>query len=177
MWTQLSNVFVMASLDGSHKRGDYMRKGQDWERTEANVQRMRKECPHVQFRLWPTVSVFNVLHLPDFYLYMQQRELIGVDDIVTNILLEPVFYSVRTLPPALKRTVTQRYDEFVRDDLTKLGVREETKDQFRAVVAYMNEEQLNALGKFRFMTRKLDALRKESFADTFPELRSLMSET
>ena len=174
MWKEFDDIFILASLDGSHERGDYMRKGQKWDLVEENIGTMRKECPHVRFRLSPTVSLFNAYHLLDFYRELLDKGLIRVDEIATNILLEPEMYSVKNFPPRMKSELTGLYEEFVTAYLEEKKASEETKGHFRAVVNYMNSGDLNKLGRFRWVTRRLDEIRGEDFSSVFPELEELM---
>ena len=46
---------------------ELMRKGCDWDKIVNNRQRMLQVCPDVDFYISPTVSLMNVLHVPDFH--------------------------------------------------------------------------------------------------------------
>jgi len=174
MWNGFNDVFIMASLDGSHGRGDYMRKGQHWEVTEENIRRIRRECPRVRFRLSPTISLFNAFHLIDFYKELYEKGTIHINEFATNILLEPSMYNIRNFPEPLKARLTCQYNEFIATYLTDHNASEETKNHFRAVIQYMNEESLHRLFIFKAVTRILDKLRNESFPEVFPELGELL---
>ena len=91
-WRHFPNVTVCASLDGKGARGEYLRKGQRWDRTERNRERLRREAPHVKFLLHPTISLMNILHIPDFHRDWAERGLIGWSDISLNLLLSPEYY-------------------------------------------------------------------------------------
>ena len=49
LWKKFDSVSVGASLDASGSRGEYIRKGQDWQETVENRQRMLEICPQVDF--------------------------------------------------------------------------------------------------------------------------------
>ena len=174
MWKSFEDVFIMASLDGSHRRGDYIRKGQKWDVTEKNLSLIKEACPHVRLHLFPTISIFNAIHLIDFYKEMLEKGLIGADDIIANMLVEPVEYNIRNFPPHLKSEITRKYDDFIATCLEGEDVVEETKNQFRAVITYMNGEDLDHLGKFRSATKRLDEMRNEDFREVFPEIKELL---
>jgi len=174
MWSNFKNIFIMASLDGSHKRGDYMRKGQKWEIVEKNIAKIRKECPHIRFQLCPTVSLFNAFHLIDFYKQLYEKGYIQVDEIATNILLEPPAYNIRNFPPHLKSKLTQMYNDFITTYLEPKNAGETTINHFRAVINYMNEKKLNKLSRFKLLTMALDDLRNENFSEVFPEIKELV---
>ncbi|MDP7196697.1 MAG: twitch domain-containing radical SAM protein, partial [SAR202 cluster bacterium] len=59
-WRQFNNVDVVASLDGSYKRGEWIRKGTRWSKIVANRNEMKEMLPNTMFGITPTVSVFNV---------------------------------------------------------------------------------------------------------------------
>ncbi len=174
MWKNFKDILIMASLDGSHERGEYMRKGQKWDIIEKNIAKIRKECPHIYFQLSPTISVFNAFHLIDFYKGLYEKGYIKVDEIATNILLEPAEYNIRNFPPHLKSKLTQQYDDFIATYLEANNATEKTKDHFRAVINYMNEENMNNLSGFKTITKRLDKLRNEEFPEVFPEIKELV---
>ncbi len=118
LWSQFEDVHVHASLDDSGPRGELQRKGQSWARTLENRERMLAQVPHVDFMLTPTISVFNVLRLPELHREWTRRGLIAVDAFMPHTLRSPRAYSLRVLPPPLKRDVeaaTERHLEWIAD--------------------------------------------------------------
>jgi radical SAM protein with 4Fe4S-binding SPASM domain len=67
-WKLFKNVAVGASLDGSGKHAEYIRKGTDWKQVEQNRIEMLQVCPQVDFYISPTLSIMNAWQLPDFHL-------------------------------------------------------------------------------------------------------------
>lgn len=108
LWQGFEDVFVHASLDGEGSRGELQRKGQAWTQVLENRQRMQKICPHVDFLLTPTISIFNVLHLPDFHRNWVEQELIHLDECMPHTLKRPQIYSLQVLPSALKSQVAEK---------------------------------------------------------------------
>ncbi|HHG83751.1 MAG TPA: twitch domain-containing radical SAM protein [Bacteroidetes bacterium] len=108
LWNEFEDVFVHASLDGEGKRGEFQRKGQDWNQVLENRRRMREKCPQVDFLLTPTISIFNVLHLPDFHRNWTESGLIHLDECMPHTLKQPAAYSLRVLPPPLKAEVATK---------------------------------------------------------------------
>lgn len=171
LWRRFERVFIMASLDGSGRRGEYMRTGTDWPTIVANRERLLEECPHIDFRIYPTVSVMNVLHLPDFYREWLEAGYIGADGIYCNILYEPPAYDIRNLPETLKRRVEDVYREFIDDYLTGLGENAApARLHFEAVLQHMAGGGTDRWSEFRALTARLDELRGEQFERVFPEL-------
>jgi hypothetical protein len=154
-----------------------MRKGQRWPDIVANRQRMQRECAHIDFCILATVSIMNVLHVPDFYRAWRADGLIDPGQMQLNILFEPAYYNVRTLPAELKDRVEDAYRSFI-GELTAEGTQTANlRSDCLALIDYMRAEQWNELPDFRRFTTALDGLRGESFADTFPELGELLDGT
>lgn len=175
MWSQFSDIFIMASLDGSHERGEYLRKGQDWKETVAFRERMLEVCPNVRFRLDPTVCVQNVLHLPDLYQEWYENGYIGVNDIAFNMLYDPPYYNITSLPKHIKKRVEDKYSTLIKEYLMNVpGISQETINHFTAVVEHMYSDNIDQTRKFNKVTKQLDVLREENFADIFPELSEMV---
>lgn len=177
LWNKFEHVEVFASIDGSGQRGDYMRKGQSWAELENNRRRMMEKCPRIKFCINATVSLFNVMHVPDLYREWNEKGLIDSNDINLYLLFNPKHYSVQALPKGLKIKATEKYSEFESQYLSKLDTNvEKVKTHFRSIVEFMNEKDTEGeeLKRFRAITEKLDTLREEEFEATFPELDSIL---
>jgi sulfatase maturation enzyme AslB (radical SAM superfamily) len=176
LWRRFGNVFIMASLDGTSQRGEYMRKGTNWDTIVANRERLLEACPNIDFRIYPTVSVMNVLHLPDFYREWLEAGYIEPGGIYFNILYEPPVYDIRNMPAALKSRVEASYREFIDGYLADLGNSAvHTRMHFEAVLHHMAGEGTELTSGFRAVTRQLDAIRGEDFEQVFPEIAALMA--
>ena len=112
-WNKFENVRVAASLDANHARGEYLRKNMVWSEVVQNRRTMIEQCPHVYFELTPTVSVYNVLNLPDFHKEWIEEGLLEPSNIRINILLDPTYMRLSILPPWIKSKVAERYHEHI----------------------------------------------------------------
>ncbi|MEM6271541.1 MAG: twitch domain-containing radical SAM protein [Bacteroidota bacterium] len=171
LWAEFDSVSIGASLDLAGHRGEFLRKGQRWTQVEANRLRLQEQCPRVQFAWHPTVSVFNVLHLPAFHRDWVERGWLEREAVFLNLLERPAHFNLKVLPPELKAEVRQRFAEH----LDWLGeAAESVAAQFRGVQAFMDQAQWQSkLPKFRAACARLDALRGENTRAVFPELRTL----
>jgi len=182
LWSEFSNILIMASLDGTGAKGEYLRKGQNWKRTVELRKEMLKICPNVEFRLDPTVSVQNVLHIPDFYKDWYEHGLIGVNGMRLNFLFSPAYYNMKILGRGARRKVIRRYESFINDYLKKQeGITQETIDHFNAVIYFLKNDSIGDKLKrlknrlhFKFITKRLDRIRDEDFASAFPEVVDLL---
>jgi MoaA/NifB/PqqE/SkfB family radical SAM enzyme len=178
LWNQFDEVFLHASLDGSGKRGELQRKGQNWDDVVTLKQQLKVHCPRVQFMICSTITAMNVLHLPDFHREWVELGLVAADDFIPHILKRPERLNIQILPPALKDQVIARYadhlvwlDTFQDATLVKMHI---TKNEYASVISYIQDDDKTALiPEFIDFTDKLDALRGENFREIFPELASL----
>lgn len=175
MWNSFERVTVGASLDGMGARGEYLRKGQDWPRVVENRRRMMRDAPRARFRLTPTLSALNALHLPDFHRAWVDEGLVAPGAMELNVLLNPLEYRVQVLPLALKRLVQEKFQAHVDGVLKPGGWRTlPLRGAISGAMEFMLSQDLTGhLDRFRTRLRRVDGWRSEDFAAVFPELAEL----
>lgn len=178
-WKQFSNIFLCASLDDDGKRGELQRKEQSWVQTVEHRKILMQECPHIDFMLAPTVSVFNVFHLPEFHKRWTEEGLIDVSEIFPSMLEQPEHYNIQILPKDLKGRVKEIYKAHVEWMKTQASKDEFVKgvvmNEFEKCMEYMDAADLShLLPQFKNITLRLDEIRKEQTAITLPELKPLL---
>jgi len=176
LWSRFRQVYVGASLDGSGRRGEYLRKGLRWDAVVANREEMLRRCPDVGFSIAATVSIFNVLHLPDFHREWVEKGYIDHNNFeLNNVLVSPAMYRMQILPPALKERVQEAYRRHRESFLDADG---RTARDFAAVARLMEtRDRSELLPEFVAMTRRLDQLRGEDCREVFPELTALFEDS
>lgn len=112
-WKDFEDVFVHASLDATGQQGEYQRKGQDWSKVLEHRQLMQEQCPHVDFLITPTISVFNVLTLPDFHKEWVEAGLVRIDEMMAHTLKSPKEYNLRILPKELKEQAARKIESHI----------------------------------------------------------------
>ena len=171
LWSRFRKVSVIASLDGSGRRGEYMRKGLRWDAVVANREELLRRCPGAAFSIAATVSIFNALHLPDFHREWVAKGYIGRDEFALNMLQDPVLYRMQVLPAALKQRVLESYRRHQESFLDAGGT---AARDFAAAARFLQEQDCSdLLPGFVAMTRRLDRLRGEDCREVFPELAPL----
>lgn len=174
LWQNFDTVILMASIDAMGPRAEYIRSGSVWSVIDENIKRLLNDR-RIIFHVAPTVQVLNALHLPEFIDY-----LIGTGmDIgylhMNNVLTEPSMYHINTFDDDYRQRITSAYDSHLSrlPDETRIKLR----PQYDSIISYMYapdgrsmEEKRILHDNFMQVTRKLDAIRGESFLDTFPEL-------
>jgi radical SAM protein with 4Fe4S-binding SPASM domain len=184
LWRRFSNVTVSASVDAAGRRGELMRKGFDWQQFLENGRRMKTECPQVRLSTDATVSIFNILHLPELFRELVANDFVPLEEMRLHLLQTPAHYSIRVLPEPVKaeaRAALHELERWIAEVAAGKADGAEAvsfqKRQIAETVVYMDEEDRSAdLPAFRAMTRRLDALRDEKTAEVFPELAGLLVE-
>jgi MoaA/NifB/PqqE/SkfB family radical SAM enzyme len=172
-WKKFKSVAVGASLDASHDRAQYIRKGTDWKKIEANRRLMLEICPEVDFYISPTLSILNAWHLPDFHKDWVNRGFIKARDLNVNALQDPAHYRVDIAPTDFKKALLKKYHEHLewlrpQDDLNR------ATQGFESVINFMQAtDNTHLIDQFWRMTHQLDEIRKEKVLDVLPELEAL----
>jgi len=178
IWNQFPNVTVYASLDDSKKRGEYLRKGQDWKRAVENRKKILQYAPHINFSVNTKVSIHNAFHFIDFHKEWVERDLINIEQMRFSPIVHPEYYSIQILPQRFKERIEEKY-------LGYISFIEEGKDphsggficELNGLINYMNKEDNSSLlPEFFKITKALDKIRKEEFFEIFPEWTELKNE-
>lgn len=114
LWKQFDDVFIHASLDDSGERGMLQRKGLDWDLALSNRKKMLDICPHVDFIITTTISVFNLFHIASFHKEMVLNKFIKIDEFIPHVLKSPAYYNIRILPSELKSKAQEIIQEHIR---------------------------------------------------------------
>ena len=164
IWKQFAVVEILASIDGTEALGEYIRKEMSWATILANRKKI-KDYPHLKFKIAPTISVFNIRHLPKMYQQCLELEMITPKDIYFNILERPNYYNVQILPLKYKQQVQKEYAIFF-EWLEKEKISNHVKAMFQECLDYMFAEDLSKWwDKFQVETTLLDNLRSENLAN------------
>jgi organic radical activating enzyme len=173
-WQQFDSVAVGASLDAAGGRGEYIRKGTDWNTVVENRREMMRVCPKVDFYISPTLSIMNAWHLPDFHRDWVEAGLIRAQDLNVNILQDPAHYRIDIAPAEYKQQLTALYREHINwlskqgDDLGR------ATQGFESAITFMNAiDNTHLVDTFWRKTNELDSIRKEQCLDVLPELKAL----
>ena len=171
-WNAFDKVRVAASLDANHKRGEYLRKNMDWAQVVQNRRDMIEQCPQVYFEITPTVSVYNVLNLPDFHKEWIEEGLLEPENIRINILLDPTYMRLQILPPWIKDRVRSRYAEHIAY-LKQFDTTEWVIKDYESILQFLETDRTDEVRMFLFKTQRVDTLRQENVFEIFPELEDI----
>jgi len=170
LWKQFKRVFIRGSIDASYERAEYLRKGCSWEKIIANREKLLNDFPECSFKLFSTVSVFNVWHLPDLINEWLNLGYIPVSNtgnfpgFVHFVLLDPPWLKMQILPTFKKDEIRAHYDSFSFPPMIKA--------QLDVIIQKLYSEDLydEQYSKFIENTTTIDEIRGEDYKATFPEL-------
>jgi sulfatase maturation enzyme AslB (radical SAM superfamily) len=171
-WKLFDSVSVGASLDGSGRYGEYIRKGTEWNQIEQNRIDMLKICPNVDFYVSPTLSIMNAWHLPDFHRDWVERGFIQAQDLNVNILQDPFWLRIDIAPAEYKEKIRIKFKQHL-DWLRPLDKLNRATVGFESALKFLDGNNEQALPVFWKKMTELDAIRKENLLDVLPELIGL----
>lgn len=117
-WKNFPNVYVHASLDDSREKGELQRNGQSWDEVLSNRKRMKELCPHVDFLITPTISVYNIFSICELHKELVTSDFCKIDEFMPHTLRIPQFLDVQILPSELKqqaKEIIENHIEWVKD--------------------------------------------------------------
>jgi sulfatase maturation enzyme AslB (radical SAM superfamily) len=173
-WKLFDSVSIGASLDGSGRYGEYIRKGTEWSKIEKNRIDMMAICPDVDFYISPTLSIMNAWHLPDFHRDWVEKGLINPQDLNVNILQDPPHYRIDIAPMKYKQRLRIKYEEHL-EWLKNKDPLDRASSGFKSAVNFMMAtDNTHLIDTFWRKTHELDIIRSERWADSIPELEVLL---
>jgi uncharacterized Fe-S cluster-containing radical SAM superfamily protein len=180
LWKNFKWVNIGASIDAIGPRIEYIRKGARWSTIEKNLHKMieyKDKQKNLGFYYSPTVSIFNVDHLPDMHRYFIDNGLADNQTLfLFNILLNPTYYSCKVLPNEYKTKTINKIQNHIEWCVAN-NILPEVIDKYKSIQHYLSDdnEYSEDFDKFVQETNTLDIKRKESFVNTFPEYTTLIN--
>ena len=173
-WKLFDSVSVGASLDGSGRYGEYIRKGTEWSKIEKNRIDMMKICPNVDFYISSTLSIMNAWHMPDFHRDWVERGFIKSQDFNVNILQDPPHYRIDIATMKYKQRLRIKYQEHI-EWLKDKDLFERASEGFKSAINFMMAtDNTHLIDTFWRKTHELDNIRSERLLDVIPELEVLL---
>jgi radical SAM protein with 4Fe4S-binding SPASM domain len=174
LWKQFPNVCVAASLDDMGDRASIIRSGTNWTEVEQNIRDLKRECPHIDFMISPTLSMMNVWNLVSFHRYMVDQGFIEAKDFNLNILQGPQDYRIDMLPADIKQQFKQQFEQHI-EWLRPLDTIQRAVGGFEGAIQFMmSTDNSHLLGDFWDTVNDLDWSRNESLMSVVPELASIV---
>jgi sulfatase maturation enzyme AslB (radical SAM superfamily) len=162
---QFKSVNIDISIDGIGPHFDYIRYGETWSTVEKNVLRYRqlvRTSPNIKMHICVTVCALNILYVMQIQQYFCDREI----PVFFNMVHHPHYLNVRALPDTVKQTIRSQLES------------QQPNWQITSIMDFMDmplENQPQQWDKFLESTKKLDLLRQQDLASTFPEFWELIN--
>jgi sulfatase maturation enzyme AslB (radical SAM superfamily) len=174
LWKHFPEVCVAASLDDMGARAEVIRSGTNWLQVEQNIRDLKRECPHIDFMISPTLSVMNVWNFCKFHRYMVEQEFIRPGDMNVNILMNPPEYRIDILPPSIKHEIKQEFEQHIEWLKDKDKIQRATGGFQAAIEFMMVQDNSHRLGDFWRTASDIDWVRDEQIINAVPELEKIV---
>lgn len=173
LWKHFPQVCVAASLDDMGLRAEIIRSGTDWNRVEQNIRELKRECPHIDFMISPTLSMMNVWNFTKFHVYMVDNGFIAAKDFNLNILQGPAEYRIDILPMDVKLRIKQDFEQHLGWLAGKDPIHRATGGFQGAINFMMATDNSHLLSTFWESVNDLDWVRREDLMQVVPELQCI----
>lgn len=174
LWRSLKEIQLDVSVDGWGKQGMYIRKGLIWHKFLNNLKRVSSEVPNLKINISCTVSLLNILHLPN--LFKKLDEELGIDP--KNVILNPVKFPLRYSSLLLNTKQKNLVKDFYQIKASNL--REEFRLKLDHFLEWLFKHSVPAgqqgIEAFLIETKKLDIIRNEHFFTVFPDWKLFLQD-
>ncbi len=164
LWPAFRRVNVRVSLDAVGARFEYLRHPAKWSVVAQNVLQFREIGKNVHVVVNATLSAYNVLYLHELIAWAQAQALIlGLSPVFV-----PPYFDPAILPDAAKQAVAAT--------LAPLPLTGELRQNVEGLLLALDRQPASAADQELFFahTHTIDAVRGQSFAQTFPELAAFL---
>ena len=172
VWPKFKKLSIAVSLDGKEEVGEYIRYGQNWKRTEQNLEDFRKKVGMQHLWLTPTVSCLSALHLPDMYRHVVDKGWFKPSQLYLIPINHPRAFMPQAIPQKVKEKIKNKYEELGKW-LRSIG-ENLTASRWENMIDYIYSQDLSKI--FTNVVRHsifIDEMRgnKGEFFKTFPEYK------
>jgi MoaA/NifB/PqqE/SkfB family radical SAM enzyme len=166
IWRHFKTVEIAFSIDDLGERFEYQRTNAVWQEVEANIQRyrdLRARHANIQLQVCCTINVFNIWHLHETAEWIHGQEF---DFVYWNMMHDPFYFSVATMPAAAKAAITARF--------ANLQTRPEFQAEFDRIIEFMNRGATMDGFMLDMKIRDLDRKRGQNLAQVDPEFATIL---
>jgi organic radical activating enzyme len=158
VWKHFKSVDLMISVDDIEERNTYIRYPSDWKKILKFldwIEELSQSLP-ITFKILQTVSAMNVYYLGEVADYFDNKNI----PVSRNYVHQPKYYRPDVLPQPIKNKILEIHKDY---------------DFYTELKQILGSEN-NDFDNFIKVTKEFDAVRKQSFHDTFPQLAKLIYE-
>lgn len=159
LWNEFDKIEIMVSIDGVGVHNNYIRHPSNWDTVYENV-KFYQTLTNIQLSISHTLSVLNILYLPEFLLWCDQEKL---PKPYIGLVTRPTYYDIKILPDYIKQTVIDKFKNF--NTLTDL----------KSVKQHLEKSPTSMeWPRFLSITENLDNIRNQKIVDFLPEFFKLI---
>jgi len=162
IWRHFGHVEIAFSIDDVGERFEYQRTNAGWAEVNQNIERfrqMRTRNRNITLQVCCTINAFNVMYLPDVANWIARQ---GFDFVYWNMLHDPYYFSIATLPDRAKQAAKQR--------LTTVEILQAYRAEFDRVIDFMMNGASTDGKILRIKIEDLDFKRSQNLREVAPEL-------
>jgi organic radical activating enzyme len=178
IWSNFHSVQISCSLDGVGDYAEYLRPPSKWDVIVKNVMRLDQSPGFINVSWSPTVSLFNIAHIPEMSLWILRQGLKKTDPKMwLNILNNPIYLSCQTLSLNSKLEVQDRYQKTLQTIQYEFGIQvaDKLRLHFQPLLKYMfAEDNSKYLKSFYKHMEALDRVQGKNLEKCLPDVAQLI---
>jgi MoaA/NifB/PqqE/SkfB family radical SAM enzyme len=159
---EFKEIEIGVSIDDIGDRFEFLRHGVKFDQLVENVRSWQQYFDQHNVKYYidsiTTVSIFNVLYLPEIKQFVQT---LLPQAPFWNLLVYPDYLYIRNMPDSVKELAVEKLS---------------SDSEFADLINVMQQPSNIDVDKFLSITEALDVIRKEDFRKTFPELAKVIDQ-
>jgi molybdenum cofactor biosynthesis enzyme MoaA len=174
-WKKFHKVRVGASIDGHSEVFEYVRHGAKWADIEKNYQLLKKECPHVDFVVTSTVSLYSAQSIMELQRMWHEDDILNIRQFEIRPVSPSDHFSIQTLLPHHKKDLSDKIETHC------AWLREQ--DAYALIESWQGIKQMMWQSDQSYrskllahVNRKRDRARGENFERIYPQYKNLFTE-
>jgi sulfatase maturation enzyme AslB (radical SAM superfamily) len=166
------------SIDDIYERGEYFRKGLNFEKLINNINILKEN--NIFYRIHLTINIHNIYYLVEIFDYLFKNQIVSnfsSDTLITIFLEYPNFYKITVLPEFFKNIIKNKLLKSINDFnnlYENFNLIEYTRFINSTIIKLYEKDDTDLISLFKDRTNKLDNIRNEKFEDIYSELAFLM---
>jgi organic radical activating enzyme len=167
LWKHFKTVEIALSIDDLGQRFEYQRSNANWDEVQNNLDTfvsLKSQMSNIRLQCCTTVNVFNIYYLAEVSAWLEHKPF---DFVYWNILQDPWYFSIATLPQRAKQAAADHLDQNTKQS--------RWRDEFVRIIDLMNKGATSDGFMTRMKIRDLDRKRQQDMAQVMPEWAELLA--
>lgn len=149
------HVNISLSVDDIESKLEYARSGAKWSTIDRNIKQLLQSYPEFSILIYRTINSFNIFYLDELDRYALDNNI----NVLNGILHSPEYLNIKHLPYWAKDEVASKF---------------KNNNKYSDIIDFMYSSDKNLIEQFRSETIRLDAIRKDSFINTFDQWAEIL---